>query len=70
MSTRIALPLAPSSSARPCAVKVISGVRTIMVTVSPRLTMHRVRRRSFAVSGLDEGVLLFELSETFPVRIR
>ncbi|MBI2897221.1 MAG: hypothetical protein HYY06_26930 [Deltaproteobacteria bacterium] len=38
--------------------------------VSPRVTMHRVRRRSFAAPGLDEGVLLFEQSETFPVRIR
>jgi hypothetical protein len=37
---------------------------------SPRLTVRRVRRRPFVAPGLDEGILLFDLSEAYTVRIR
>jgi hypothetical protein len=40
------------------------------IVLSPRLVIRRERRRAFGATGLDEGVLVVSLTETFDARVR
>lgn len=40
------------------------------LVTAPRLVLHRERRRGFGAAGLDEGVVVVSLTESFDARVR